>query len=109
MTLKWFEILTNFCHYTDTTTYPTLPPTTILGYNYVFMKLDTATLEPIWVKALLVSNPVASRSISGLASNANGDLFISGNLGEICKFHLKKHGFASVAWIFFNIRPHISH
>lgn len=55
------------------------------------MKLDTETLEPIWVKVLTVSNSISSRSISGLATNPDGDLFICGSLADTSKYYLKKH------------------
>ena len=43
------------------------------------MKLDAATLEPIWVKTIMTSGGSASRfTIQGMIVDGNGDLVFAG-------------------------------
>lgn len=71
----------------DTTTYPTNPPTTItrvVGAGQlqpVYMKLDTATLDPIWVKTITYTGN-GGITPQQIVLDSNGDLVLVGQVGS---------------------------
>lgn len=93
--LIYQSLLLHFLHtqHPATTTYPTSPtPTTITQVRInsqtqpIYMKLDAATLEPIWVNTMLwptmVNQPGGLLKVEGVAIDSNGDVVISGYFGE---------------------------